>query len=253
MRMRHKPWALPEMQQDDKFFETPRGLKGKWQAEFGNDWPIDLEIGCGRGDFISDLADREPNRNYIAMDLKNEVLVYALRKVNDAELANVRILSMKAEELDEVFAPGEISTVYINFANPWPKASQNKRRLTHTRFLSLYRLFLREDSIIQFKTDDEGLYAASLEYFPEAGYEILYHTDDLPVDYPGNIQTEYESKFRDFGMPIYRIDARMAPVSEERMRELLEYKEKSRQRAGRRAWTNYRKQAGQEQDPDQLS
>lgn len=239
MRMRHKPWALPEMQQDSKFFETPRELKGNWRGEFGNDWPIDLEIGCGRGDFIMNLASREPGRNYIAMDLKNEVLVYALRKVNEAELTNVRILSMKAEEMDMVFSEGEISRVFINFANPWPKVSQNKRRLTHTRFLSLYRLFLTEDSVIQFKTDDEGLYEASLEYFPEAGYEILFQSDDLPVNHPGNIQTEYEAKFRDFGMPIYRIDARMVPVSQEVLGNLLEYKEKSKQRAGRRTWTNY--------------
>ena len=239
MRMRHKPWALPEMQQDNKFFETPRELKGKWQAEFGNDRPIDLEIGCGRGDFVTALAKRDPMRNVVAMDLKNEVLVYALRKVNEATLDNVRILSMKAEELDEVFAQGEISNIFINFANPWPKAGQNKRRLTHTRFLSLYRLIIGEGSTIQFKTDDEGLYEASLEYFPEAGYEIFYHTDDLPPEHPGNIQTEYETKFRDFGMPIYRIDAKAASITAERLKELLEFKEKSKQREGRAIWRNY--------------
>lgn len=224
------------MQQDAKFFETPREMKGKWREHFGNDWPLDLEIGCGRGDFIVELARAQPRRNYIAMDLKNEVLVYALRKINEQGLTNVRILSMKAEELDEVFAPGEIADIYINFANPWPKAGQTKRRLTHSRFLSLYRLFMGESSCLSFKTDDEGLYRDSLEYFPEAGYAITFQTEDLPADWPGNIQTEYETKFRRFGMPIYRIDARPLPITEEKLKALLSYKEKGRQKMGRAFW-----------------
>lgn len=207
MRLRHKPWALPELREDEKFFENPFHLKGKWKEVFNNELPIDLEIGCGKGDFLKEKAKRDPNRNLIALDLKNEVLVYALRKVNEENLQNVRIISMKAEEISEVFGEGEIDTIYINFCNPWPKASHNKRRLTHPRFLNKYRNFTKKDSKIEFKTDDEGLYLYSLEYFKEAGFDVLYFTDDLEKNFKGNIETEYESKFRSFGMPIYRIDA----------------------------------------------
>ncbi|MFB0959041.1 MAG: tRNA (guanosine(46)-N7)-methyltransferase TrmB [Clostridiaceae bacterium] len=240
MRMRHKPWALPEMLQDPKFYLEPYDKQNKWQLEFGNDAPIDLEIGCGKGDFIRELAHRHPERNYIAMDLKNEVLVYALRKINEEGLTNIRVLSVKAEELDRVFGEGEIDQIYINFANPWPKAGHHKRRLTHPRFLALYRLFTKDQSQLEFKTDDEELYVTSLEYFPEAGYEMVYHSDNLPADHPDNIQTEYESKFRSFGMPIYRIDAVKQPITEERLGELLEWKLKSQQKTGRAVWTTYR-------------
>lgn len=245
MRMRHKPWALPEMKKDPKFFLEPFGMKGKWQEHFGNAAPIELEIGCGRGDFIAQLAKRHPERNFIALDLKNEVLVYALRKINQEKLDNVRIISMKAEELEKVFEQNEIARVYINFANPWPKANHNKRRLTHPRFLALYRLFTKPDCVVEFKTDDEELYTASLEYFPEAGYEMTYQTDDLPANHPENIQTEYETKFRSFGMPIYRIDAVKRPISEERLEMMLEWKRKSMQKTGRPTWSTYKKD-----DPD---
>ncbi len=207
MRLRHKPWALPEMREDTKFFENPIFNKGKWNEVFGNINPIELEIGCGKGDFIVETAKRNPDKNFIAIDLKNEVLVYALRKVNEAELTNVRIVSMKAEDIAEVFDTDEIEKIYINFANPWPKATHNKRRLTHPRFLTKYRGFTKNGSMIEFKTDDEGLYTDSLQYFPEAGYEIVFCTDDLPQGTPGNIETEYETKFRLFGMPIYSIKA----------------------------------------------
>lgn len=249
MRMRHKPWALPEMKKDPKFFLEPFEMKGKWQEHFGNSAPIELEIGCGRGDFIAQLAKRHPERNFIALDLKNEVLVYALRKVNQEKLDNVRIISMKAEELERVFDENEIARIYINFANPWPKVNHNKRRLTHPRFLALYRLFTIPDCVVEFKTDDEELYMASLEYFPEAGYEMIYQTNDLPVDHPENIQTEYETKFRSFGMPIYRIDAVKRPISEKQLEAMLEWKRKSLQKKGRPTWSRYVEADGEKGKP----
>lgn len=239
MRMRHKPWALPELKEDPICFLEPFEMKGTWQEHFGNEAPIELEIGCGKGDFIVARAQQDPATNFVAMDLKNEVLIYALRKANELGLSNLRILSMKADDLDRVFAPGEISRIYINFANPWPKAGHNKRRLTHPRFLAIYRLFTAVDSVIEFKTDDEELYTASLDYFPVAGYEILYQTMDLPKDHPGNIETEYETKFRSFGMPIYRIDARQRPITDEALSELLDYRRKAQARTGRSGWTRY--------------
>lgn len=195
------------MREDTKFFENPIMNKGKWSGIFENSNPIELEIGCGKGDFIVEIAKMNPDKNFIAIDLKNEVLVYALRKVNDASLTNVRIISMKAEDIADVFDTDEIDRIYINFANPWPKATHNKRRLTHPRFLSKYRGFTKDNSLIEFKTDDEGLYTDSLQYFPESNYEIIFNSDDLPKDAPGNIETEYEAKFRLFGMPIYSIKA----------------------------------------------
>lgn len=236
MRLRHKPWALPEMQEDRKFFLDPFEMKGKWQAEFGNQNPIDLEVGCGRGDFITALAKAEPNRNYLALDLKNEVLVYALRKINEAGLDNVRIISGKADDLDRMLGEGEIDDIYINFANPWPKPTHNKRRLTHPRFLALYRLFTKEDSKLEFKTDDEAMYLDSLEYFPEAGYEITFQTQDLDRHHPNNIETEYEAKFRDFGMPIFRIDAKKVKIPKAKLDDLLSYKRKAMKRVGRPHW-----------------
>lgn len=206
MRLRHKPWALPELREDEKFFENPYELKGKWREIFNNNNPIDLEIGCGKGDFLKEKANRDKDRNLIAIDLKNEVLVYALRKVNDLGLKNVRIISMKAENISEVFDIDEIDNIYINFCNPWPKLGHNKRRLTHPRFLNKYRNFTKENTYIYFKTDDEGLYLDSLEYFKEGNYEIVFNTDDL-IRSEDNIETEYETKFRNFGMPIYSITA----------------------------------------------
>ncbi|PKK40410.1 tRNA (guanine46-N7-)-methyltransferase [Clostridiaceae bacterium JG1575] len=246
MRLRHKPWALPEMNQSQRFFADPFDKKGHWREEFGNDHPIDLEVGCGRGEFTLKLARAYPERNFIAMDLKNEVLVYGLRKVEEEALPNVRMISMKAEDLDRVFAPGEIQRLFINFANPWPKAGHNKRRLTHPRFLALYRLITIDAASVEFKTDDEGLYTDSLTYFPEAGFEVTFRTQELAADHPGNIQTEYEEKFRRFGMPIYRIDAKKVPLSQERMDDLLAYRTTALREMARKEQKKHREQRDEE-------
>ncbi|HBW12799.1 MAG TPA: tRNA (guanosine(46)-N7)-methyltransferase TrmB [Proteiniclasticum sp.] len=203
MRLRKKWWARPEMAEDEKSILNPYDQKGKWKEIFGNDHPIHVELGCGKGQFISTLAKENPDINYIAIDLKDEVLVFVLRKINELGLTNVRIIPMFIERIDEIFTENEVSKLYINFCNPWPKASHNKRRLTHPRFLKKYKGFIRPGTEVWFKTDDDDLFAASLDYFNEEGFREMYRTFDLEESgFSENIKTEYEEKFSSFGVKI---------------------------------------------------
>ena len=199
MRLRKKWWARPELEQSKEVVTEPSLLKGKWKEEFNNSNPIYLELGCGKGRFISGQSQANKDINFIGIDLKDEVLVYALRKVNEVEreVDNIRLIPLEIAFIEEVFDKNEISRIYINFCNPWPKLSHNKRRLTHSRFLERYKTFLQPESEIWFKSDDKELFDDSLEYFKESGFELLYHTYDLHnSDFKENIMTEYEEKFR---------------------------------------------------------
>lgn len=203
MRLRKKWWARPEMEQDSKAIFDPVSMKGRWSENFGNDNPIHVELGCGKGRFISELASMDRNKNYVAIDLKDEVLVFALRKINELGLENVRIIPMLVENIETVFGEDEVERIYINFCNPWPKVSHNKRRLTHPRFLTKYKGFLKQGGEVWFKTDDDELFEHSLEYFREEGFEELYRSLDLAGSgFEGNIRTEYEEKFTAFGVNI---------------------------------------------------
>jgi len=201
MRLRKKWWARPEMEASPLVIINPRDLKGKWKEEFKNDNPIHLELGCGRGGFISQKASENPDINYVCIDLKDEVLIYALRKVEELELTNVRIVPLNIAFVSEIFDENEIERIYINFCNPWPKDRHNKRRLTHTRFLAEYKKFIKSGSEVWFKTDDTDLFEASQEYFKESGLSIEYLTYDLHnSDFKENVVTEYEAKFTALGM-----------------------------------------------------
>lgn len=203
MRLRKKSWAKPELEKDPKVVFNPSEDKGEWKGCFGNDHPIHLELGCGRGKFISQLAAFNPDNNYIAIDIHNELLVYVLRKVNENKSENVRILPMYIEKIGEVFAPEEIDRIYINFCNPWPNKRHHKRRLTHPNFLRVYKTFLKPGSEIWFKTDDDQLFDDSLEYFNHEGFEAVYKTVDLHNShYKGTPTTEYEEKFMTQGLQI---------------------------------------------------
>lgn len=209
MRLRKKWWARPEIEESDIFVEKHSEYRGKWSKEFNNSNEIHLELGCGRGGFISKLAYNNPNINYIGVDLKDEVIVYAIRKVKEtknedgSDLKNVRFLAMNIMNIAEVFEENEINKIYINFCNPWPKERHNKRRLTHTKFLTEYKKFLKPNSEIWFKTDDKGLFEDSKEYFKESGFDIKYITYDLHnSDFKENTKTEYEEKFSSMGMDI---------------------------------------------------
>lgn len=212
MRLRKKWWARPELEQSKKVVTEPSLLKGKWKEEFNNSNPIYLELGCGKGRFISGQSQANKDINFIGIDLKDEVLVYALRKVNEVEreVDNIRLIPLEIAFIEEVFDKNEISRIYINFCNPWPKLSHNKRRLTHSRFLERYKTFLQPESEIWFKSDDKELFDDSLEYFKESGFELLYHTYDLHnSDFKENIMTEYEEKFRSKGMKIMFLRAKL--------------------------------------------
>ncbi|WP_446897381.1 tRNA (guanosine(46)-N7)-methyltransferase TrmB [Clostridium sp. LBM24168] len=201
MRLRKKWWARPEMEASNLAIINPEYYKGNWLEQFKNKNPIYLELGCGKGKFLCTQAENNVGINYIGIDLKDEVLVYALRKIQQKELKNVRIISMNITGIEYIFGENEISRIYINFCNPWPKKRHNKRRLTHTRFLTIYKKFLRKGSEIWFKTDDIDLFNESQVYFRENGFTIEYLTYDLHnSNFYGNITTEYEEKFTSLGM-----------------------------------------------------
>lgn len=208
MRLRKKWWARPEMEASQYIVTEPKELKGHWNEEFGKNNPLHLELGCGRGKFISDRAKLNCEINYIGVDLKDEVLIYALRKVEEEELSNVRLIPLNIAMISEVFEKDEVDRIYINFCNPWPKLRHNKRRLTHSRFLDIYKGFIKKGSEIWFKTDDKGLFEDSFEYLKESGFTIKYLTYDLhSSDFQENVVTEYEAKFSTMGMKIMFLTA----------------------------------------------
>lgn len=201
MRLRKKWWARPELEQSPVVVVNPKENKGRWKDAFGNGSEIYLELGCGRGGFIAARAEQEKDKNFIGIDLKDEVLIYALHKVEEKELTNVRLIPMNISWVGDIFGKDEISRIFINFCNPWPKLRHNKRRLTHSRFLELYKQFLKPESEIWFKTDDKGLFEDSTEYFRESGFDVTYLTYDLHNSgFDRNVVTEYEAKFTSLGM-----------------------------------------------------
>jgi tRNA (guanine-N7-)-methyltransferase len=201
MRLRKKWWARPEMEASPLVITKPKDFKGNWNREFENNNPIYLELGCGRGQFISTRALQNPQINFVGIDLKDEVLIYALKKVEESEVSNVRLIPMNIAWISEIFEKDEVDRIYINFCNPWPKERHNKRRLTHTKFLSLYKGFIKPGAEIWFKTDNIELFDDSINYFKESGFNIIYLTYDLhESDFKDNVVTEYEQKFTSLGM-----------------------------------------------------
>lgn len=208
MRLRRKPWARPELLQSELFIENPREFKGSWNKVFNNNNEICLELGCGKGRFISNIAQKNKDKNFIAVDLKDEVLVYVKRKCEELNLENVRILSFDINYINEIFEKGEVSDIYLNFSTPWPKTKHNKRRLTHPRFLNKYLDVINPNSKIMLKTDHELFFLDSIEYLNENGFDILYKTMDLHNEEIENIMTEYEEKFLNKGMKIMYLTAK---------------------------------------------
>ena len=208
MRLRKKYWARPEMEISHIVITDQYEYKGKWNDEFKNNNPIHLELGCGMGGFISEKSKQNLDINFVGIDLKDEVLVFALRKVIEVREiqdkqdvnVNVRLMPLNISFIDDVFEKDEISRIYINFCNPWPKGRHNKRRLTHSKFLTSYKKFLKPGSEVWFKTDDTELFEHSVEYFKTCGFEILFSTYDLHnSDFKENVVTEYEAKFHAIG------------------------------------------------------
>lgn len=172
-------------------------LKGKWKELFNNDNPIELEIGIGKGGFIISKAINNPNINYIGLEKYSSVLVSAVKKLENIEINNLKIINIDAFEIDEIFDK-EISTIYLNFSDPWAKKRHAKRRLTHENFLKLYDYIFKNDINIEMKTDNDDLFMYSIESFKNHGYEIRKINRDIDDIY----KTEYEIKFKSIGKNI---------------------------------------------------
>lgn len=220
MRIRFKPWARPELEASYFYEDIPENHIGNWKEKFKNpQLPLHIELGCGKGSFISELAFRNQDTNYIAIDLVDAMLGLAKRKVeekyneNNIKVDNLILVRYDIERINNIInLEDEVQRIYINFCNPWPKPKHKKKRLTHTKQLEHYREFLKVGSEIYFKTDDDGLFNDSLKYFEEAGFEILNKTFDLhneDILDGKNIVTEHEEMFSNEGIKIKALIAKL--------------------------------------------
>lgn len=184
------------------FIKNPDEHIGKWHQVFGNDNPIYLEIGIGKGGFIFELAENNPDKNFVGLERADSILALAIKR-NKEDLTNLKLILIDAKELTTVFN-NEVTTIYLNFSDPWPKKRHIKRRLTHESFLSIYEGLLKEKKHIIMKTDNLNLYEYSTEQLLLSGYEL---TTKIKPDISYNVKTEYETKFLKKGMNIYKINA----------------------------------------------
>lgn len=209
MRLRYVQGSREAIEESMYCYETPVTMKGKWHEYFRNDHVIHLEIGMGKGRFITELALKNPHINYIGVEKFSSVLVRALEKQEDLQLPNLCFIRMDAEEIAAVFAPEEIGRIYLNFSDPWPKDRHAKRRLTSPQFLARYKQIIAPQGCVEFKTDNTTLFEFSVESVQQApDWEIFAQTDDLhcdPVMNQDNIMTEYEERFSLMGNPIHKM------------------------------------------------
>lgn len=217
MRIRYKKWARPELEASKFYIDNPEELKGKWREKFNNKNPIHLELGCGKGQFISQLAVENQTINYIAIDLVDAMLGLAKRNIEDVykekniEPNNIFITRFDIERINLILDKNDkIERIYINFCNPWPRGKHRKKRLTHSKQLEKYKEFLNKNGEIYFKTDDDELFESSLIYFEESGFEIIRKTYDLHSEniFEKNIETEHEKMFSEQGIKIKALIAK---------------------------------------------
>lgn len=222
MRIRFKKWARPELEASNFYIDDPENWKGKWDSFFTrSEQPLHLELGCGKGQFISNLAVNNSNINYIAIDLVDAMLGLAKRNVEqkyeefNKEIDNIVLTRFDIERILLILGKQDkIKRIYINFCNPWPKGKHRKKRLTHTRQLEKYKEFLIQGGEIYFKTDDIDLFNSSLTYFEESGYEVIKQTNDLHKEENfwndiENIETEHEKMFSEQGIKINALIAKL--------------------------------------------
>lgn len=210
MRLRNIPGSREVIADNKWCIEDPVSCKGQWQAIFGNDHPIHIEIGMGKGRFLTTLAALHPEINYVGIEKYSSVLLRALQKLEEQPLSNIRLIRMDAEEITSVFAPCEVDRIYLNFSDPWPKDRHAKRRLTSQQFFARYDQILAGDGQVEFKTDNVALFDFSLEQVALSGWELLACTRDLhndPILNEGNVMTEYEERFSALGNPIHKLIA----------------------------------------------
>ncbi len=217
MRIRFKPWARPELEASKFYIDNPEEYKNKWSILYKNKAPFHIELGCGKGSFISKLAIKNENINYLAIDLVDAMLGLAKRNIEQAEqetkkeIENVYLTRFDIERIFLILGKEDkVERIYINFCNPWPRGKHHKKRLTHTRQLEKYKEFLTNDGEIYFKTDDDNLYEDSLNYFENSGFTITKQTYDLANEenFWDNIETEHEKMFKEQGIKIKALIAK---------------------------------------------
>ncbi len=219
MRIRYKKWARPELEASKFYEDEPEKWKGKWSSHFANsNLPFMLELGCGKGNFISKIAVENLNINFLAIDLVDAMLGLAKRNVEQSYLEagiepkNVLLTRFDIERIDLILDKVDnVERIYINFCNPWPRGKHRKKRLTHTKQLEKYKEFLALGGEIYFKTDDDELFESSINYFLESGFDIISKTYDLhkkPI-FAKNIETEHEKMFSEQGIKIKALIAKL--------------------------------------------
>ncbi|RKD35307.1 tRNA (guanosine(46)-N7)-methyltransferase TrmB [Lacrimispora algidixylanolytica] len=209
MRLRHIPGSEQEIEASPYVVQNPEEKKGRWNEVFGNERPIEIEVGMGKGRFIMELASLHPDINYVGIERYPSVLLRGLQKRAEMELNNIVFMCVDAKNLSEIFNQGEVQKIYLNFSDPWPKDRHTKRRLTSEEFMEVYDKILKPDGVVEFKTDNKGLFEYSLEAIPGDVWEIKESTFDLHHSEmgEGNVMTEYEEKFSLKGNPIFKLIA----------------------------------------------
>lgn len=206
MRLKNVPGSREAIEKSEYAVDEPDLLKGIWRKErFGNNNPLHIEIGMGKGKFLTELAERNPDINYVGIEKFSSVLIRAIQKMEEKPLPNLTFIRMDAKDIVDVFGPGEVDRIYLNFSDPWPKDRHAKRRLPSVQFLSRFDKILSDEGTIEFKTDNRGLFDFALEQAKEAEWDIKCFTYDLHGNEEmneGNIMTEYEEKFSAMGNPI---------------------------------------------------
>lgn len=210
MRLRHNPNAPEFLDEHPEIVEpNPESFRSRWNELFGNNNPLHIEVGTGKGQFVTGMALANPEINYIGIELFDSVMAKACEKALEAgSPKNLRLLRVNGADLEKYFSKNDVDRLYLNFSDPWPKSRHAKRRLTHEGFLSLYEAVLVDNGEIHFKTDNRGLFEYSLISMTDYGMKLKLVSLDLHADEPeDNIMTEYEEKFSAKGQPIYRVEA----------------------------------------------
>lgn len=207
MRLRNITGADTYIENSEYVVQDEKSKKGCWSEVFGRKAPLHIEVGMGKGQFMMELALRNPDINYVGIEMYSSVLLRAVQKMEEAPMDNLRFIRMDAREIEEVFDKEEVDKIYLNFSDPWPKDRHAKRRLPSRQFLARFDQILKTDGNLEFKTDNRDLFDFAVEEVEPAGWKIDAITYDLHHDEvmnEGNILTEYEEKFSSKGNPIYK-------------------------------------------------
>ena len=220
MRLRNIPGADEAVSNSPWVIQDAETKKGKWSEVFGKNQPLYIEVGMGKGQFITELSRRNPEINYIGIERYTSVLYRALQKREllteecGEEFPNLRYLCVDAKDLPNFFGKGEVDRIYLNFSDPWPKDRHAKRRLPSRQFLARYDVILKKEGTLEFKTDNRDLFEWSLFQFPRVGFGVSEVTRDLHADGIHGVMTDYEEKFHNLGTPINRCVGTMGPLPE---------------------------------------